>query len=214
MSSAVKPAQQLSVSEAIARRRSIKHFVPGQPMAEEEVRWLLEQAMYAPTAFNIQHTRFIQVDDPALRQEIRKVSYDQSQVTDASLLLVLCFDRLAWNKSPQRYWRNAPAEVQAEMVGKITGSYAGQSALQYDEGMRSSSFAAQNLMLAALELDYESCPMDGFDYQAVAKLIHLPEDHDINLMLAIGKPEKPAYPRAGQLALDEVVWRNRFPERD
>ena len=52
--------------------------------------------------------------------------------------------------------------------------------------------------------------MVGFDFDAVAKLIHLPKDHVIALMVAVGKAVEPARPRGGQLALDEVVLTDRF----
>jgi nitroreductase len=52
--------------------------------------------------------------------------------------------------------------------------------------------------------------MDGFDFDKVAELIALPEDHVIAMFVAIGKGTKEAWPRAGQLALDEVVKINKF----
>ena len=58
-------------------------------------------------------------------------------------------------------------------------------------------------MLAATGMGYQSCPMDGFDFDAVAKIINLPEDHAIAFMIAIGKGTKEPWPKPGQLALDE-----------
>ena len=42
--------------------------------------------------------------------------------------------------------------------------------------MRSCGIAAQTLMLTAQSMGYDSCPMDGFDYEAVAELINLPDN--------------------------------------
>lgn len=74
-------------------------------MGEDEIRELMSPAMLSPTAFNIQHWRFVQVRDPALREEIRAACWMQPQITDASLLVVICADVKAWPKSPERYWR-------------------------------------------------------------------------------------------------------------
>ncbi len=82
--------------------------------------------------------------------------------------------------------------------------------MQRDEAMRSCGIAAQTLMLAARTLGYDSCPMIGFDPDAVAKLIRLPGDHVVAMMLAIGKATAPANPRGGQLPLEEVLLINRF----
>lgn len=65
-------------------------------------------------------------------------------------------------------------------------------------------------MLAARDMGYDSCPMDGFDYEAVAKIINLPPDYVISFMIAIGKSTKEAWPRPGQLSYDQVVLENGF----
>ena len=75
-------------------------------MPDETFRKLMEHAILAPTAFNIQNWRFVRVRDPERRKAIRAVAWDQAQVTDAAELLVLCFDTKAWAKEPERYWRN------------------------------------------------------------------------------------------------------------
>lgn len=52
--------------------------------------------------------------------------------------------------------------------------------------------------------------MDGFDFDTVARLINLPENHVIGLMVAVGKKAIEPKPRIGKLPFDEVVIRNRF----
>jgi nitroreductase len=201
----------MNVIEAIETRRAVKHFDAAYRMSDEEVQQILSMAVLSPTAFNIQNWRFVQVTDPGVRQQVRAVAWDQAQVTDASLLLVLCADLKAWEKEPLRYWRDAPKEVQDFMVPAIDQYYRGHDSVQRDEAMRSCGIAAQTLMLAAKALGYDACPMDGFDYEAVGKLINLPDDHVIAMFVAMGKGTKPAWPRGGQLCLDEVVIKDKFP---
>lgn len=200
----------MDVLQAIEQRRSLKIYDASHVMAEDERQRLLSLALLSPTAFNIQHWRFVVVSDAGLRQKIRAAAWDQPQVTDASLFVVLCADLKAWEKNPQRYWRNAPAETQDFIVPAIDFYYRGNDRVQRDEAMRSCGIAAQTLMLAAKGMGYDSCPMDGFDFDAVGGLINLPQDHVIGLALAIGKALEPVRPRAGQLAMDEVVIQDRF----
>jgi len=196
--------------DAIRSRRAIKHYDTEHQMTEEEITELLSLAVLSPTAFNIQNWRFVVVSDTALRQKIRKVAWDQAQVTDTSLFIVLTADLKAWEKEPVRYWKNAAKEVQDFMVPAIDAYYRDQDQVQRDEAMRSCGIVAQTLMLAAKSLGYESCPMDGFDFDEVGKLINLPDDHVIAMFVAIGKGTKEAWPRPGQLSLDEVVISNSF----
>ena len=200
----------MKVTEAVERRRSVKWYDPDHRMPEAVFRRMMELALLSPTAFNIQNWRFVRVTDPAQRKAIRAVAWDQAQVEDASELLVLCFDNSAWERDPQRYWQLAPAEVQDILVPAIAQYYGGKPQTARDEGMRSCGLVGQNLMLVAQELGYDSCPMDGFDFAAVAEIIALPEDHGIAFMLAIGKGVKQPWPRPGQLDLDEVLVENRF----
>lgn len=196
--------------DAIEQRRAIKQFDPSHRLSEAEESRLLSAALLSPTAFNIQNWRLVAVRDPALRQQIRAHAWDQAQVTDASLLLVLCADLKSWEKEPSRYWRNASDGVRDFMVPAIDAYYRDHAQVQRDEAMRSCGIIAQTLMLGAKSLGYDSCPMDGFDFDAVGKLIRLPDDHVIALMLAVGKATSPAWPRGGQLSLDQVLIENTF----
>jgi len=200
----------LDTLEAIRQRRAVKHYDPEHEMRDEEIGQLLSLALLSPTAFNIQNWRFVLLRDPELRKQVRAAAWDQSQVTDASLLVVLCADLKAWDKDPARYWRNAPPPVQEFILPAIEQYYRGRDQVQRDEAMRSCGIAAQTLMLAAKSMGYDSCPMDGFDFDAVAKLINLPEDHVIAMFVAIGQGTQEAWPRPGQLPVEEVVITDRF----
>ena len=200
----------MDVFKAIELRRSVKAYDPDHRLSEAEIEKLLALAMLSPTAFNIQNWRFVVVRDPAMRAEIRKSAWDQAQVTDASLLIVLAADLKAWERTPGRYWENAPQPVQEFIVPAIGQYYAGREQVWRDEAMRSCGIAAMALMLAAKEMGYDSCPMDGFDFDAVGKLIELPADHVIAMFVAIGKGIKEPWPRGGQLPMSEVVVTDRF----
>jgi len=196
--------------DAIRSRRSVKHYDANHNMTEEEINELLSLAMLSPSAFNLQNWRFLTVTDKELRKQIREAAWDQSQVTDTSLFIIMCADLKAWDKQPERYWKNAAQEVKDFMLPAIDAYYRGKDQVQRDEAMRSCGIAAQTLMLAAKSLGYDSNPMDGFDFDKVAELIQLPDDHIITMFVAIGKGTKEPWPRPGQLKLEEVVIQNRF----
>lgn len=200
----------MNVIEAIEGRRSVKHYKPNHTMPENDLATLIRLAKLSPSSFNMQNYRFVVVRKPELRRQIRAVAWDQAQVTDASLLVVLCADLNAHLKNPARYWKHAPGHVQDILVPALIPFYDGKPQLIRDEAMRSAGLAGLTLMLAARELGYESCPMVGFDADSVAKLIRLPCDHAISFMLAIGKQEKPPWPRGERLPDNEVVIYNQF----
>jgi len=201
----------MQVKEAIYKRRAIKQFDADHRMTAAEEKELLEATIQAPTSFNIQHWRFVILRDPDLRAKIRKeFGNDQAQMTDASLLVLFTADMKAWQKEPSRYFANAPKEVAEMLVGWMAPFHEGREWLQRDEAQRSIGMAMQTMMLAAQGMGYQSCPMIGFDIEAVAKLINLPDDHIIGPMVAIGKGTKDAWPKPGQLPLDALVIENKF----
>jgi len=202
----------MNTIDAIQSRRAVKQFDVDHRMTAEEVERILSLAILSPTAFNLQNWRFVVVNDPELRKKIRAVSWDQSQVTDTSLFVILCADLKAWDKGPGRYWANAPQEVQDFMLPAIDAYYRDKPQVQRDEAMRSCGIVAQTLMLVARSMGYESCPMDGFDFEKVGELINLPDDHVIAMYVAIGKGTKEPWPRPGQLGLDDVVIKNSFAQ--
>jgi nitroreductase len=200
----------MDVKTAIETRRAVKQFDPQHAMAQAEIDELLSLAILSPTAFNLQHWRFVLVRDPELRKRIRAATWMQPQITEASLLVVLCADLKAWEKRPERYWRNVPPDVREGVVAAMREYYGGREQAQRDEAMRSCGIAAQTLMLAAKAIGYDSCPMDLSDFDEVGKLIRIPADHVIGLFIAIGKSVRAPWPRAGQLSKDEVVVWDRF----
>jgi nitroreductase len=200
----------MNVHSAIINRRAVRNFDPTHEMTQKEIDKILALTLHSPTAFNIQNWRFVVVKDPDLRSQIRRASWDQAQVTDASLFVILCADLKAWEKEPLRYWQSAPEPVQEFIVPAIQQYYTGLDQVQRDEAMRSCGIAAQTLMLAAKSMGYDSCPMDGFDFEAVSALINLPEDHAICMYVAVGKAmsEQPA--SKDKLPLDEVIIMDMF----
>jgi nitroreductase len=207
---AVTVATVMDTFTAISRRRAIKDFDPSHVIPEADIAKVIDAAMQSPSSFNLQHWRFVLVRDKALRQELRAAAYNQPQVTEASLLVVVTADLKAWARQPERYWRNAPEEVAQKNLAAIPRSYSNNAQLERDEAMRSCGMAGMALMLAAQSLGYDSCPMVGFRPEKVAELLRLPADHLLAFLVALGKAIQPPWPKPGPLTFDEVVIQERF----
>lgn len=195
---------------AIRERRSVKNFDPGHVMTEAEINGLLEVALLSPTSFNMQNWRFVVVTDQAKKDALRAAAWNQAQVSEASLTILICADLNA-HVDADRYWVNAPTPVREALVPMIAPFYEENPQLQRDEAMRSVGIAAQTLMLAAKSMGYDTCPMIGFDQAKVAEIIQLPDNHVTGMMLTVGKAIKDANVRGGQLPYEEVVFRDNFP---
>jgi nitroreductase len=200
----------MNVSEAIEARRSVKHYDPDHVIPETDLAELIRLTKLAPSSFNMQNYRILVVRDPEIRQQIRAAAWDQPQVTDASVLFIMCADLTAHLADPADYWSHAPEEVQNILGPMIKPFYEGNDTLIRDEAMRSAALAGMTLMLAAKDMGYDSCPMIGFDAAKVAELINLPENYAIGFMIPVGKQAQPGWERGDRLPDEKVVTYDRF----
>lgn len=196
--------------DAIKQRRSIKSFDKNHKMTDDKIKQILELAILSPTSYNIQNWRFVIITEQSLKDKLSELSHGQQQVSEASLIIILCADLNSWDRNPERYWASIPEEPRNALIESLKKSYKDKVELQRDEAMRSCGMAAQTIMLAAKSMGYDSCPMKGFDYDAVGKMINLPNDHLISMMVAVGKKSKDPSPRGGQVPLSELVFKNKF----
>jgi len=200
----------MKLFQAIEQRRAIKHFEPNAKMCEADFTQMMNAVLLSPTSYNIQHWRFIRITDTKTRLKIKEAAWGQQQVEDASEVIILCADTQAWSDRPERYWANADHQTQAILLPMLDTFYTQKPQTQRDEAMRSCGMAAQTLMLSAKALGYDTCPMIGFDTQAMADIIKLPEGHVISMMITIGKANKAASQRGGQLPLSQVLMDNSY----
>lgn len=199
----------MNVSDAIRSRRSVQKFDPNHRLTEAELHELVEAATHCPSAFNIQHWRFVNVESVELREQLKATAWGQPQVTEAAALILVCMDLKAWDKAPERYWSEAEESVRESMIKAMRGYYRSNLQAERDDAMRSASMATMTLMIKARELGYDSCVV-ACDYGAAAKVINLPEDHAICMMLPIGRKLENAYPRPGMLGLEDVLIKDHF----
>jgi nitroreductase len=200
----------MNTKENIETRRSIKHFNPDHVMPEEDLAELIRLTKLAPSSFNMQNYRLLVVRDKELRKQIRAAAWDQEHVTDASVLFIMCADLNAHDADPEEYWGHAPEEIQNILGPMIKPFYEGNDELIRDEANRSTALAGMTLMFAARELGYDSCPMIGFDKDAVSKLVNLPEAMMLGFMIPVGEQSKAAWARGPRLSDKKVVIHDRF----
>ncbi|HJA76341.1 MAG TPA: nitroreductase family protein [Candidatus Desulfovibrio gallistercoris] len=77
--------------EALRTRRSIRKYT-AEPVAQEDVRVMLEAAMLAPSASNRQPWHFVVVDDRATLDRIAAEHPYAKMAADAPLAIVVCGD--------------------------------------------------------------------------------------------------------------------------
>ncbi|WP_166255539.1 nitroreductase family protein [Marinobacter salicampi] len=73
---------------------------------------------------------------------------------------------------------------------------------------KSTALAAENLMLAARAHGFDSCPMEGFDDHRVRKILGVPRDGIVIMVLALGRrAENGVYNRQYRFAPEDFIRR-------
>lgn len=172
-------------------RRAEKTFSPLTDHQQADVEKVLNAMIQAPSSFGAQPYHIVAVQDPCLKTELRKVSYNQAQVEECHTLFVICA-RTDISDRVQQYIRET--QLPSPYAEMMTGSLSGKS----EEWCARQSYIALGFGLAACaELNLGSCPMEGFSTAGVKKVLELPEHLVPYTYLAVGgkKEDAVSFPR-------------------
>ena len=100
----------MELLEAIHSRRSIRQYTD-QPVPEEMVRTVLEAAMIAPSAGNVQPWQFVVVDDREIMTQVKDVHPYVGMAHHAPLGILVCGD-LRLEKFPGFWVQDCSAAMQ------------------------------------------------------------------------------------------------------
>lgn len=190
-------------------RRSIKSYTPDVSVSDQELDALFRQVVLTPSAFNLQHWRFIAVRDQDVKAAMQEAAWNQPQVGTSSVAILVTGKLNAYEDAAAIY-DDSPADVRERMVPMVDDFYAGKAQAQRDEAIRSASMAAMTLMYAAKDQGFDTGPMIGFDPDAMAKVLHVPADHVPVMLIVLGKGEPAHRGRSFRHPLTEVVKLDRF----
>jgi nitroreductase len=197
----------MEFSDIIQQRRSIKSYDAKKSISDAELKALFDEVVLSPSSFNLQHWTFIAVREPALKKKLREAAWDQPQVEDCSVAIVVCGKLDAYKDAPEIY-KDAPKEVQEGLLPMINNFYEGKEQLQRDEAIRSASLAAMTLMYAAKNRGWVTGPMIGFDPAAASKLLNLTNAYIPVMLLVLGYQKKVPRPRDYRRPVEEIVRLN------
>lgn len=196
----------------ISERHAVKKYVKDAVLPEEHLQAILRAAGQAPSAWNLQHWKFLVVESEADKQKLLPIAYNQSQVADSSVTIAVLGD-LEANRNTFIYDQAVdngflPAEVRDALVGQINGAYQNPQVAR-DSAILNASLAAQNIMLAAKSLGYDTCAMGGFNPAQLIESFQIPQRYIPVMLITVGTALEPARP-SGRLPLEDVVVRGSF----
>ncbi|HJU83146.1 MAG TPA: NAD(P)H-dependent oxidoreductase [Holophagaceae bacterium] len=194
-------------------RYATKRFDPARKIDPATWSALEEALVLTPSSYGLQPYRFIEVRDPGLRARLRPASWGQSQIEEASHLVVFAIKKDMGEAHIDHYLdriakvrgvaRESLAGFRAMMVKNLVESPA---AAQIDQwAARQAYIALGNFMTAAAMLGVDTCPIEGLDPAAYDQILGL-EDYATVCVCAAG------YRSEGDKYAD--LPKVRFPEAE
>lgn len=170
----------MTLLDSLQWRYATKQFDSSRAVLESDVQELLEAARLSASSYGLQPWKFVVISNPELKAQLVAPSYGQTQAEECSHLTVLCsktemddayIDRYIASVSSQR---NAPVEALqgfADMMKQTVGSLSAEEKLGWMQ--RQAYIALGTLLTACAVKQIDSCPMEGFDRNAVDEVLGL-----------------------------------------
>ena len=162
-------------------RYATKRFDPEQKIPEHLMEALLESVRLSASSYGLQPYKVLVLTDPGLREKLRPLCWNQSQITDASAVLVFAnyadFDAQLIDS-----YLETVAEVRSVGPEKLKGygDFMKSKLLELPTESKAEWTARQayialgNLLSAAAAFRIDACPMEGFERDKVNELLELP----------------------------------------
>lgn len=181
----------MKLLELINERQSVRRY-SSKPVEKEKIEQCIEAAYLAPSACNAQPWKFVIIDDEELKNKIAKETYNP----------VISFNHFV----PQAPVIIAIVVERSPIVPRVGGRIKHKPYYLMDIGI-----AAEHICLQAAEIGLGTCMLGWFNEKAVKKLINVPKERDIPLLISIGYPIE-NYPRRKKIrkAYDVVRSYNTY----
>ena len=173
-------------------RYATKKFDANKELSQEDLNTLLESIQLSASSYGLQPYEVIVVKDQATREKLKAAAWNQTQITDASYLLVFAnlksvtepyVDSYLDNIAETRNITREDLKGMEDMIKNTTLKLSSED--QEAWAAKQAYIALGNLLSAAANAKIDSCPMEGFDAQKFDEILGLA---DKNLTTAVIAP--------------------------
>lgn len=154
----------------------------GEIVEQSKIDHIIEAARLAPTSSGLHPFKIIAIQNPEIKQQIQPIAFGQSQIVDASHLLVFAAydeytpERVSAVFSQQEIERNLPPGSSDDYKNQLLARFQAQSKQQHFEHAARQAYIGFGMAIAAAaELRVDATPMEGFDNAELDRLLGLPE---------------------------------------
>ncbi len=187
-----------SYLDSLNWRYATKKFDPDKTISERDLNLLAEATRLSASSFGLQPYHVFVVSDPEIRSQLKKASWGQSQITEASHLFVFANKKTFGPELIDSYLNEVSHVREIPQEGlKAYGDFMKSKLVPLPEEVKETWAAKQtylavgNLLSAAGVMEIDSCPMEGFEAEAYDRILKLGEkDLTTSVVVALGYRSK------------------------
>lgn len=163
-------------------RYATKKFDDQKKVSQEDLDTLIDAMQLSASSYGLQPYHVFIISDAAVREQLKPASWGQSQITDASHLIVLANKTVVDDNLIDSYLDNV-SETRGIPKDGLTGygDFMKSKLLPLDDSTKAGWTARQtyivlgNLLAAAASLKIDACPMEGFEPETYNEILGLKE---------------------------------------
>jgi len=173
--------ETFNLEKSLHWRYATKLFDSNRKILPETWKTLENALLLAPSSYGLQPWKFIVIEDSKLREKLKAVSWDQSQVTDCSHYVVLLYMEKMDRKHVSRFLDRMSLVRQLERPKLaayeeviVSDLLKGPRSAKIDTWAKCQTYIAMGFALqAAASLQVDACPMEGLDPEAYDEILGL-----------------------------------------
>ncbi|MUP46820.1 NAD(P)H-dependent oxidoreductase [Gramella sp. BOM4] len=183
---------QNTYNENLNWRYATKKFDAQKKISQEDLNNLLESIQLTASSYGLQPYEVIVVTNPEIREQLKAAAWNQSQVAEASHLIVFAslksvsedyLDSYLNNIAETRNVSREDLKGMEDMIKNTTLQLPAD--IQQNWAAKQAYIALGNLLSAAANMKIDTCPMEGFDAKKFDEILGLEER---NLTTAVIAP--------------------------
>ncbi len=161
-------------------RYATKKFDSSKKLSEEQLNFILDSLQLSASSYGLQPYHIFVITNTEIRETLKAASWGQSQITDASHLIVFANQTTFNDSLVDDYIANAEDTRELpENTLKDYGDFMKTSLMPLPDEIKNiwtskqTYLALGNLLSAAASINVDACPMEGFEVEKYNEILGL-----------------------------------------
>ncbi|MBV1759188.1 MAG: NAD(P)H-dependent oxidoreductase [Dethiosulfatibacter sp.] len=220
-----KERQKQEIIKAYQFRHATKEFDPNRKISDDDFDFILETARLSPSSMGLEPWKFLIIKNDELKQKLAQVTWGAvKQLPTASHFVVILARTEKDTKYDKDYFAYQMMEIRQfseELFAEKIKTYKtfqeddlhllDSERTMFDWACKQTYIALGNMMTAAAQIGIDSCPVEGFSFDKVQKIL---EDEGllekgrlgVSVMVAFGYRDKEPRPKTRRQMSEIIQW--------